>query len=111
MRTANERQDELMLELKNADRRKDEFLATLAHELRNPLSPISNALQLWPMVEKDHTELEHVRKIMQRQVLQITRLINDLMDVSRISRGRIQLQKQHVDLEMAISGASSRCNR
>lgn len=105
LREANQRKDELMAELKEGDRRKDEFLATLAHELRNPLSPISNALQLWPLVENDHEEMNRLRGMMERQIRQITRLINDLMDVSRISRGRIQLQKENIDLGTIISGA------
>jgi signal transduction histidine kinase/ActR/RegA family two-component response regulator len=105
LREANQHKDELMLELKNADQRKDEFLATLAHELRNPLSPISNVLQLWPLIENDHEELNRLRGMMERQIRQMVRLINDLMDVSRISRGRIQLQKQRVDLRTIISEA------
>ena len=105
LREANQRKDELMAELKDADRRKDEFLATLAHELRNPLSPLSNALQLWPSIENDHDELNRIRGMMERQIRQITRLINDLMDVSRISRGKIQLQKERIDLGTVISGA------
>jgi signal transduction histidine kinase len=105
LREANQHKDELMSELRDADRRKDEFLATLAHELRNPLSPISNALQVWPLVENDPEQLERLRGVMERQVRQIIRLIDDLMDVSRISRGRIQLQKQRVDLRTVISEA------
>ena len=97
-----ERQQEL---LANADCRKDEFLATLAHELRNPLTPISNALQLWPLVEKDPVEMENIRAMMDRQVHQITRLINDLMDVSRITRGKIELHKQPVDLGTLLQSA------
>ncbi len=90
--------------LKESDRRKTEFLATLAHELRNPLAPISNALQLWPLVENDRQEMERLREMMERQVHQITRLIDDLMDVSRISRGRVQLRVERLDLGMVISG-------
>jgi signal transduction histidine kinase/CheY-like chemotaxis protein len=97
-----ERQQEL---LADADRRKDKFLATLAHELRNPLTPISNALQLWPLVEKDRVEMDNIRAMMDRQVHQITRLINDLMDVSRITRGKIELQRQPVDLGTLLQGA------
>jgi signal transduction histidine kinase/CheY-like chemotaxis protein len=97
-----ERQQEL---LADADRRKDEFLATLAHELRNPLTPISNALQLWPLVEKDPIEMDNLRAMMDRQVRQITRLINDLMDVSRITRGKIELGKQPLDLGTLLQHA------
>jgi signal transduction histidine kinase/ActR/RegA family two-component response regulator len=97
-----ERQQEL---LADADRRKDEFLAILAHELRNPLTPISNALQLWPLVDKDPIEMDNLRAMMDRQVRQITRLINDLMDVSRITRGKIELDKQPVDLSTLLQHA------
>jgi PAS domain S-box-containing protein len=89
--------------LKDAHRRKDEFLATLAHELRNPLAPISNALQLWPMVHEDEAEMEHLRLVMSRQVQQITRLIDDLMDVSRINRGKIVLRRQPVDINALVA--------
>ncbi len=91
--------------LKDADARKDQFLATLAHELRNPLSPISNALQLWPDVEGDKQELDQLRTVMERQVQQLIRLIDDLMDVSRISRGKITLRRQPVELRALIAGA------
>lgn len=92
-------------ELQEADRRKDEFLAILAHELRNPLSPLSNALQIWPLVEHDHAQVESLRQMMERQVSQMTRLIDDLLDVSRITRGRIELRLQTIDLRTLISGA------
>jgi PAS domain S-box-containing protein len=91
--------------LREADHRKDEFLATLAHELRNPIAPISNALQVWPLVENDREEVEKLRAIMERQIRQMTRLIDDLLDVSRITRGKIQLRQQPVDLQTIISGA------
>ncbi len=82
--------------LKDAHQHKDEFLATLAHELRNPLSPIANALELWPMVESDPHELAQLRQLMQRQVQQMSRLIDDLMDVSRISRDKLSLRRENV---------------
>jgi PAS domain S-box-containing protein len=91
--------------LQEADRRKDAFLATLAHELRNPLSPISNALQLWQSVEQNPAEMERLRGLMERQVRQMTRLIDDLMDVSRITRGKIHLRRQSVDLATLVAGA------
>jgi len=94
---------EIERQLKEADSRKDQFLATLAHELRNPLAPISNALQLWPFVEQDTAEMDHLRTVMHRQLGQLIRLIDDLMDVSRISRGKIQLRRQQVDLRQLIS--------
>ena len=91
--------------LKDADRRKDEFLATLAHELRNPLGPIRNVLELWPLSEGDRAEMAQLRAIMDRQLQQLIRLIDDLMDVSRITRGKIQLQRRPVDLGGAVSRA------
>jgi len=91
--------------LREADHRKDEFLATLAHELRNPIAPISNALQVWPMVENDPAEVEKLRAIMERQIRQMSRLIDDLLDVSRITRGKIQLRRQPVDLNTIVEGA------
>jgi PAS domain S-box-containing protein len=91
--------------LREADRRKDEFLATLAHELRNPLSPLSNALQLWPLVEDNREQMEQLRQMMERQIHQMKRVIDDLLDVSRITRGKIELRLQQVDLQTLIHGA------
>jgi len=78
--------------LREADRRKDEFLATLAHELRNPLAPLSTGLQLMS-TDLDEQRALSVRHMMERQVSQLVRLINDLLDVSRISTGKVVLQQ------------------
>jgi PAS domain S-box-containing protein len=95
-----------MLEaLKNADRLKDEFLATLAHELRNPLAPVLNAVQILAMKGPATPELRWVRDVIQRQVRHLSRLIDDLMDVSRINRGKIQLKRERVELAQAVQGA------
>ena len=91
--------------LDRADRQKDEFLATLAHELRNPLSPISYGIELWPFVEGDRARTEQLRSMMDRQVGQMVRLIDDLMDVSRIASGKIELRNERMDLRDAICGA------
>jgi signal transduction histidine kinase/AmiR/NasT family two-component response regulator len=91
--------------LQEADRRKDEFLATLAHELRNPLAPLANSLELWPIAEGHPAELERLRQIMEAQVKQMTRLIDDLLDISRITRGRIELRNERVDLRTLIAAA------
>lgn len=91
--------------LKEADARKDEFLALLAHELRNPLAPLSTALELWPSVANDPAEMENLRLVMSRQTRQLVRLIDDLMDVSRITRGKITLRRRRVDLNIAVKGA------
>ena len=92
-------------ELEEASRRKDQFLATLAHELRNPLAPISNALQVWQMVEHKPDDARRLREMMGRQVRQMVRLIDDLLDVSRITRGRIELRNAPLDLRDALHAA------
>jgi PAS domain S-box-containing protein len=92
-------------ELTEAARRKDEFLATLAHELRNPLAPISNALQVWPRVAQEPAQLERIRQMMERQVQQLKHLIDDLLDVSRISQGKIQLRRESLDLASVLESA------
>jgi PAS domain S-box-containing protein len=88
--------------LRESDRRKDEFLATLAHELRNPLAPISNALQVWSRLETKPEQARAVREMMERQVWQLKRLIDDLLDVSRISKGKIRIQKERLDITNTI---------
>jgi len=91
--------------LRDADRRKDEFLATLAHELRNPLAPISNSLQLLKMPRLDTTILQQTRDMMERQVHQLVRLVDDLLDVSRVMRGKIELRKEPVELATVVARA------
>jgi PAS domain S-box-containing protein len=88
-----------------ADRRKDEFLAILAHELRNPLAPIRNAVQILRAKGPPLPELQWARDVIDRQVHQLTRLVDDLLDVSRISRGRIELRKERVALATVVSAA------
>lgn len=93
-----------------ADRRKDEFLATLAHELRNPLAPLRNGLEvLHTGVDDPHT-LEQIRDMMDRQVNQMAHLVDDLLDVSRISRGVIELRRARMDLHQAIHQAVEASN-
>ena len=91
--------------LTEANRRKDEFLATLAHELRNPLAPIRNSLHLLRLSGELSPALDPVRDILERQVDQMVRLIDDLLDVSRISRGKIELQKETIELATVVSTA------
>ncbi|MBX9656772.1 PAS domain-containing protein, partial [bacterium] len=91
--------------LKEADRRKDEFLATLAHELRNPLAPLRNGLQIIRLAEDDPTVIEQVRTMMERQLAQMVRLIDDLLDLSRISRGKIELRTEITDVMKIIHQA------
>jgi len=95
---------ELAARLSEMDRGKDEFLATLAHELRNPLAPIKNAVQLLGLLKLD-PEVDELRQMMERQVEQLVRLIDDLLDVSRISRGKITLRKDVVELKAVVDAA------
>jgi signal transduction histidine kinase/PAS domain-containing protein len=91
--------------LTEADRRKDEFIATLAHELRNPLAPIRNALHIMRKAPgKERTE--QLREMMDRQVTHLVRLIDDLLDVSRISQGKIILRRQRITLQDAVQSAT-----
>lgn len=91
--------------LQEADHRKDEFLATLAHELRNPLAPITNSLEVMKQSEGDMEIARNARATMERQLKQMVRLIDDLLEVSRISRGKIVLKKQRVDLASIVHHA------
>jgi len=91
--------------LREADRRKDEFLATLAHELRNPLAPISNAMHLLKSDGEHRRRADRLIDMVQRQVRHIVRLVDDLLEVSRISRGKIALQRAPVDLAAILHGA------
>ena len=91
--------------LKEADRHKDEFLAMLAHELRNPLAPIHNAVELMRIKPLEDPQLNWARDVIARQLTSLTRLVDDLLDVSRITRGKINLTRQAVDLEAVISRA------
>jgi len=95
--------------LREADRRKDEFLATLAHELRNPLAPVRNALEMLKRVNGDATLAEDARSMMERQVTHMSRLIDDLMDVSRITRGKLALRREITDLSAVIRHAAEAC--
>jgi PAS domain S-box-containing protein len=87
------------------DRRKDEFLATLAHELRNPLAPIRNAVEVMRLRNVDDPALVRCRDVIERQVKQLTRLVDDLLDISRISRGRVELRKEVIDLATVVRRA------
>jgi PAS domain S-box-containing protein len=92
-------------QLREADRRKNEFLATLAHELRNPLMPIRNGLELLRRAGDDRTALEQARTMMERQMQQLVRLIDDLLDVSRITRNRLELRLQRIELAAVVQSA------
>ena len=92
-------------ELARADRQKDEFLATLAHELRNPLAPLQNVLQILKLKAGDEPQLVWAREVFERQMNQMAHLVDDLMDVSRITQGRVELRRQRVDIADAMRGA------
>ena len=91
--------------LQEADLRKDEFLAILAHELRNPLAPICSGLELMRLVGDDQALVEELRDTMDRQAKHMVRLIDDLLDVSRITRGIVELRKCRVDLASVVRNA------
>jgi signal transduction histidine kinase/ActR/RegA family two-component response regulator len=91
--------------LRNADRRKDEFLAMLGHELRNPLSAIANAVRLWNVAGEDRNAVELARGVIERQTGNLSRLVDDLLDVARITEGKIDLRKRAVDVNETIRQA------
>jgi signal transduction histidine kinase len=92
-------------ELQDANRRKDEFLAMLSHELRNPLAPIRNAVEVMRRLAPPDAKLTMAREVIDRQVSLLARLVEELLDVSRISRGKISLKKEAVDLARIIAHA------
>ena len=87
------------------DRRKDEFLAMLAHELRNPLAPISNAVHILQLPEKDPAQRAWAIEVIGRQLTQLVRLVDDLLDVSRITRGKIELKIESIDAAKVVAAA------
>ena len=91
--------------LREADQRKDEFLATLAHELRNPLAPLRNALEILRIAKADPAVSEKARAMMERQLAQMVRLVDDLIDVSRITTGKLAIHRQPLELQSVIRDA------
>ncbi len=91
--------------MQNAEKRKDEFLATLAHELRNPLAPMRNAAQVLHVKGPATPELRWARDVIDRQIGQMARLIDDLMDVCRISQGKLELKRERVEFAKVVQGA------
>lgn len=91
--------------LREADRRKDEFLATLAHELRNPLAPIRHAVKILEVPDATDEQREWSREVIARQVQRMALLLDDLLDVSRITRGRLELRKDNVSLQALVAAA------
>ena len=96
-------------ELATADRMKDEFLVTLAHELRNPLAPLRNAVQVLSIVGASDPVLQQMRDVIERQVLHIVRLVDDLLNLSRISRGKLELRRERADLTSIVYHAAEMC--
>jgi PAS domain S-box-containing protein len=91
--------------LRDADRRKDEFLATLAHELRNPLAPIRNSIHILRLSEDSSPAAERIYETMERQITHMVRLVDDLLEVSRITRGKIELRKERVEFAAVVRSA------
>ncbi len=95
----------LASELAESDRRKTEFLATLAHELRNPLAPISNGLQMMRIADGDLQVQERARTMMERQLKHMVHLVDDLLDIARISSNKVELRRQQLDLKAVLASA------
>ena len=91
--------------LQDVDRRKDEFLATLAHELRNPLAPIRNAVELMRWADGNADVLRKAGGVMERQLGHLVRLVDDLLDISRVTQGKVQLRKERVELAAVVQNA------
>jgi PAS domain S-box-containing protein len=106
---AEERTYQLLAQLQEADQRKDEFLAVLAHELRNPLAPLRNMLEIMKRGDGDGRLIEEAQSTLERQLGQIVRLVDDLLDVSRISRGKLALRKERVELASVIQQSLEAC--
>jgi PAS domain S-box-containing protein len=100
---------DLLVELKGADRQKDEFLAVLAHELRGPLAPLSNMLEIMKRAEGDGELVRHAHETMERQLRQLVRLVDDLLDVSRISSNKLELRLEDVELAPILHQAVEIC--
>jgi signal transduction histidine kinase len=96
---------EANVQLEEADRRKDHFLAVLSHELRNPLAPIRNSLYILGRAEPGSEKAAHAQQVIERQVSHLTRLVNDLLDVTRVARGKIQLKRELFDLAELVRRA------
>ena len=92
-------------ELRESDQRKDEFLVTLAHELRNPLAPIRNSIHIMRLAGEDRATIDESLAMIERQVQQMVRLVDDLLDLSRVRRGLIELRTERVELETVLRSA------
>ncbi|RPI58250.1 MAG: hybrid sensor histidine kinase/response regulator, partial [Lysobacterales bacterium] len=106
LRLANERSEAAIAALRESDRRKDEFLATLSHELRSPLAPMRYALELLERADGSAPDVADARAMMRRQMSHLVRLMDDLLDVSRISRGKINLKRERVEVTALVARAA-----
>ena len=95
----------LVQDLRDADRRKDDFLALLAHELRNPLAPLRSGLQVMRLAGHSREPVEQARTMMERQLTQLVRIVDDLLDVSRVTRNKLELRTERVDLAAVVQSA------
>ena len=100
----HQQREQLIEKLRESDRRKDEFLATLSHELRNPLAPLRNSLNLL-LMSNGSSSTEPLRQMMERQVTHLVRLVDDLLEMSRISRGTLELRRESVELATVVKNA------
>ena len=91
--------------LRQVDRRKDEFLGILAHELRNPLAPMRYALEVLRLVQDSPSASAQARQILERQIAHMVRIVDDLLDVSRITHGKVELRKERLQLENVVESA------
>ena len=105
LKKAQEERERLLEQVREAGRRKDEFLAVLAHELRNPLAPIKNTLEVLKRAPSDTQLLEQAREMMERQVTHMVRLIDDLLDIGRITHNRLDLRRSLAELQTIIAQA------
>ena len=110
LKTIGEQRQQAIEQLKAEDVRKNEFLAMLAHELRNPLAPISAGAEVLTLVRQDEERVRKIGEIISRQATHMTNLINDLLDVSRVTRGLAELENQVLDVRHVVSDAVEQAN-
>jgi PAS domain S-box-containing protein len=110
LKTAGEGLRQAVVKLEEADARKDEFLAMLAHELRNPLAPIRSAAELLKIAELDPAQVQKTSEIIARQAEHMTGLVDDLLDVSRVNRGLVTLEKKPLDIRHIVTDAVEQVN-
>jgi CheY-like chemotaxis protein len=103
------RLEEAAVRLREADRHKDEFLAMLGHELRNPLAPLRNGIYALNRISSKEPAVQRIRDMMERQIESLVRLVNELLDVSRVTQGKIKLRKEHCDLKDVVARAIESC--